>query len=106
MAQSPITPVETLEDDLFRLSWLEVQYLDGQGERKEVRGSSAYIEMRLVMPQIDGQKMEVPLERVLLATLYEQHCSYCGDSVCQCSDAESQHFAHWVAHYGRLVRLP
>jgi len=106
MAQSPITPVETLEYDLSRSSSLEVQYLDGLGERKEVRGSSAYIEMRLVVPQTDGEKVAVAFERVLLATLNEQDRCYCGDEVCECSDIESRPFAHWVAYYGRLVRLP
>jgi hypothetical protein len=108
MAQSPITPVETLEEDLSRASGgLEVHYLDDQNERREARGSSAYIEMRLVMPQSDGQAVVVAFERVLLAIIYEQYCSYCyDDSECNCSDGESRHFAHWVAHYGRLVRLP
>lgn len=106
MAQSPIPSVETLEEDLLRPSLVEVHYLDGQGERQWIRGNRAYIEMRLVVPQTDGREVAVAFEKVLLATFYERYCSYCGDTICQCSDDESRRFAQWVAHYGRLVRLP
>lgn len=124
MAQSLVAPeVEAFVEDLSQSHWVEVNYLDAKGDLQRVfydrncPDEDIRIEMRphLVAthsiqdadsPDGSGYRLEtveVPLERVLLSTVYENRgcpepqCEYCGND---------RPTARWVTNYGRLVRLP